>query len=166
MLKLTLKTDAVRESKIMQPMDILATAVAYVVSADGKTTVEEKAKLITMLGKHVANGDLSQADLQALTQGAFANATKIPIEKFMTVVVGSLSSGQKAVLLLNLYDVAAVDGSISMGEKRIIEVFEGALKIDENSMKTARDIIAYKNDTGVFVNPVHPKNDPSHNFCF
>jgi len=150
----------------MQPLDILATAVAFVVSADGKKTVEEKAKLITMLGKHVANSDLTQAELQTLTQGALANAAKIPIEKFMTVVVGSLSAGQKAVLLLNLYDVAVVDGSISMGEKRLIELFENALKIDENSMKLARDIIAYKNDTSVFVNPVHPKNDPSHNFCF
>ena len=150
----------------MQPMDILATSVAYVIAADGKTTVEEKAKLITMLGKHVANGDMTQAELQTLTQGAFTNAGKIPIEKYLTVVAGSLSSGQKAVLLLNLYDVAAVDGSISMGEKRIVEAFENALKIDENSMNTARDIIAYKNDTGVFVNPVHPKNDPSHNFYF
>lgn len=150
----------------MQPLDILATSVAYIITADGKTTVEEKAKLITMLGKHVANNDMTQAELQKMTQSAFSNAEKIPVEKFMTVVAGSLSAGQKAVLLLNLYDVAAVDGSISMGEKQIVEAFEGALKIDENSMKIAREIIAYKNDTGVFFNPVHPKNDPSHNFYF
>lgn len=149
----------------MQPLDILATAVAYVITADGKTTIEEKAKLVTMLGKHVANNDLSQADLQSMTQSAFSNVQKIPVEKFLTVTA-SLSSGQKAVLLLNLYDVAAVDGSISMGEKVVVEAFEEALKIDENSMKTARNIIAYKNDTSVFTNPVHPKNDPSHNFYF
>jgi uncharacterized tellurite resistance protein B-like protein len=150
----------------MQPLDILATSVAYVIAADGKTTVEEKAKLITMLGKHVANNDLTQADLQTLTQSAFTNTQKIPVEKFLSVVTGSLSAGQKAVLLLNLYDVAAVDGSISMGEREVVEAFEKALKIDEDTMKTARNIIAYKNDTSVFTNPVHPKNNPSHNFCF
>jgi uncharacterized tellurite resistance protein B-like protein len=128
-------------------LDILATSVAYVIAADGKTTVEEKAKLITMLGKHVANNDLTQADLQTLTQSAFTNTQKIPVEKFLSVVTGSLSAGQKAVLLLNLYDVAAVDGSISMGEREVVEAFEKALKIDEDTMKTARNIIAYKNDT-------------------
>lgn len=150
----------------MQPLDILATSVAYVITADGKTTVEEKAKLITMLGKHVANSDLTQADLQTLTQSAFTNTQKIPVEKFLSVVTGSLSAGQKAVLLLNLYDVAAVDGSISMGEKEIVEAFDKALKIDEDTMKTARNIIAYKNDTSVFTNPVHPKKRSVAQFLF
>ncbi|MBO6518854.1 MAG: TerB family tellurite resistance protein [Rhodospirillales bacterium] len=148
----------------MQPLDILATAIAYVIAADGQTTVEEKAKLISMLGKHVSNGDLTQDELQKMTQSAFNNAEKIPVDKFLTVVGGNLSQGQKAVLLLNMYDVAAVDGSIALGEKRIIEAFEEALEIDQASMFKARDMIAYKNDTAVFTNTLHPKNDPTHNF--
>lgn len=148
----------------MQPLDILATAIAYVVAADGQTTVEEKAQLVSMLGKHVSIGDISQGDLQRMTQSAFSNAQKIPLEKFLTVVGGSLSQGQKAVLLLNLYDVAAVDGSIALGEQKVIEAFEQALHIDEDSMTKARNIIAYKNDTAVFTNPAHPKNEKTHNF--
>jgi uncharacterized tellurite resistance protein B-like protein len=148
----------------MQPLDILATAIAYVIAADGQTTVEEKATLVSMLGKHVSNGDLTRGELQNMTQSAFNNAEKIPVEKFLTVVSGNLSQGQKAVLLLNLYDVAAVDGSIALGEKRVLEAFEEALEIDENTMIKARDIIAYKNDTAVFTNAMHPKNEKTHNF--
>lgn len=148
----------------MQPLDILATAIAYVIAADGKATVEEKAVLVSMLGKHVSNGDLSQGDLQNMTQSAFGNVEKIPVEKFLTVVSGSLSQGQKAVLLLNLYDVAAVDGTIALGERKVIEAFEQALGIDDDTMIKARGIIAYKNDTAVFTNPMHPKNEKTHNF--
>ncbi|MGJ3259831.1 MAG: TerB family tellurite resistance protein [Rhodospirillales bacterium] len=148
----------------MQPLDILATAIAYVIAADGQTTVEEKATLVSMLGKHVSNGDLTRDELQNMTQSAFNNAEKIPVEKFLTVVSGNLSQGQKAVLLLNLYDVAAVDGSIALGEKRVLQAFEEALEIDENTMIKARDIIAYKNDTAVFTNATHPKNEKTHNF--
>lgn len=148
----------------MEPLEILATALAYVITADGKTTVEEKAKLVALLNKHVTGGDISPDRLKNLTQAAFKIAQATPLERFLPTVIEGLSRGQQAALLLNIYDVVLVDGNVAAGEQHLVRQFEGVLGLDPAVMKQAQGIIRCKNDTAVFTDPTHPSNEPGFVF--
>ncbi|MBI5163191.1 MAG: TerB family tellurite resistance protein [Magnetospirillum sp.] len=148
----------------MTPLEILATALAYVIVVDGKTQVEEKAKLVTLLGKHVSKGEMAQGQVQAMTQAAFATVQHLPLARFLSTHVAGLSAAQKAALLLNLYDVVAVDGVLVEGERWAVEEFERVVDLDDTTRRLARKVLLFKNDTSLFTNPLHPHNDPAYGF--
>ncbi|CAA7624003.1 TerB family tellurite resistance protein [Magnetospirillum sp. UT-4] len=148
----------------MKHLEILATALAYACVIDGKVSVEEKAKLAAILGKHVARNELSQTDLQETIQAAFATARGTHLDKFLPEVLGRFSTGQQASLLLNLYDIVLADGTLAEGERWLLDKFENALAFDRATLRAARKVVMCKNDTSVFTNPTHPANESGYAF--
>ena len=149
----------------MESLEILVTALAYAIVADGKIKVEQKSSLLSLMGKHVhLHKDLTEDQLAALSRKAFEFARTTPLEKFIKTVTSELSGGQQAVLLINLYDTVSADGTMADGEMDVIEKFERRLNIDLSTMKIARKVIFNKNDTTVFTNPLHSGNGPGFVF--
>lgn len=140
---------------------ILARALAYVVDADSKTTLEEKAKMLTVLGKHVARGEITPHQLKGLTDDAFNHAAMVPVERFIDDIVEGLTPAQKASLVINLYDTMLVDGQVATGERTVIDKFVGAFEMSRNTIRALREVLMLKNDTGLFTDPNHPFNEPS-----
>jgi uncharacterized tellurite resistance protein B-like protein len=140
---------------------VLARALAYVVDADSKTTLEEKAKMLTVMGKHVARGEITPHQLKGLTDDAFNHAAMVPVERFIDDIVEGLTPAQKVSLVINLYDTMLVDGQVATGERTVIDKFVGAFEISRNTIRALREVLMLKNDTGLFTDPNHPFNEPS-----
>ncbi len=142
-------------------LTILARGLAYVINADSRTTFEEKAKIVTVLGKHVARGDISHGQLQAIADDAFLHSEKVPIERFLDDVKNTLTPAQKASMVINLYDAMLVDGQVATGERTVVDKFIASFEIDRQTMRALREVIMLKNDTGLFADSRHPFNEPT-----
>ena len=140
---------------------VLARALAYVVDADNRTTVEEKAKMLTVLGKHVARGDITNRQLRGLMDDAFNHASLVPVERVSDDIKEKVTPAQKASLIMNLYDAMLVDGQVASGERTILDKFVAAFEMSRNTIRALREIIMLKNDTGLFTDARHPFNEPS-----
>jgi hypothetical protein len=140
---------------------VLARSLAYVIDADSRTTFEEKAKVITVLGKHVARGEISKYELQGLTDDAFNHAGVVSVDHFLDEITPDLTPAQKISLVINLYDAMLVDGQVATGERSIVDKFIAAFEIGRNTIRALREVIILKNDTGVFADARHPFNEPS-----
>jgi uncharacterized tellurite resistance protein B-like protein len=145
----------------MTPIEILATAVAYVIMGDNRAFVEEKAKMIGLLGKHVSNQQLTNDGLRTISSAAFKFADKVPLNTFIEEVTPKLLPAQRLCILINLYDVTLADGDITMGEKDVINQFRTAFGISNEQMQPIWQIIRVKNETDMFLKTTHPMNDRS-----
>lgn len=141
---------------------VLAQSLAYVIDADNQTTFEEKASMVTVLGKHVARGEISQQQLHELANDAFNRAGSQPVEKFLDEAAATLTPAQKLSIIINLYDAMLVDGLVVAGERKIMDQFVVAFDIGRTTMRAIREISMLKNDTGLFVDPGHPFNEPDY----
>lgn len=144
------------------PLFVLATSMAYLIRADTRTTYEEKAQLIAALGKHVSNGDLNQTELQAVVSDAFDYADDIDPDVFLNTVGITLTPGQRTAVVINLYDVMLVDGSVAVGEKSLLQKFVNSFDIGRETMRVIREVTMIKNDTTIFTDRNHPLNEPSY----
>lgn len=117
--------------------------------------------MITVFGKHVARGEISQGQLRAIADDAFSYADRVPLERFLDSVTPDLTPAQKAAIVINLYDTMLVDGQVASGERAIIDKFVGAFEISRNTIRALREVIMLKNDTGLFTDARHPFNEPS-----
>ena len=140
---------------------LLARALAYVINADSRTTFEEKAKIITVLGKHVARGDITAGQLQAIADDAFVHSETVPVERFLADVTATLTPAQKASMVINLYDAMLVDGQVASGERTVVDKFISSFEMDRQTMRALREVIMLKNDTGLFADARHPFNEPT-----
>ncbi len=147
---------------LSSPLYILATCIAYLVDADTRTTFEEKAKLITVFGKHVSRNELSQDELHGVMTDAFDFVGKIEIDRFINQIEPQLSTGQKASIIINLYDAMLVDGQVAAGERNVLNKFVGAFNLSRDTMRSIREIMMLKNDTAVFTDKNHPYNEPGY----
>lgn len=142
----------------MSPLFVLIASMAYMIEADLKTVVEEKAKLVTLLRKHVSRGHMTVNDLQRSIDDAFDYAHKTGIDKFLMTSTPLLSMAQRVAIVLNLYDVILVDGLVAEGEVSVMKKFRAAYGISDAGMSMIRELVMFKNDTNLFVNPNHPRN--------
>ncbi len=147
---------------IADPLTILARALAYVIDADSQTTFEEKAKIITVFGKHVSKGDISPKALRDVTDNAFSYAHRVDIDKFVDDVKDKLTPAQKAAIVINVYDAMLVDGQVVTGERAILHKLVGAFDISISTLRGIREVLTLKNDTGLFMDSNHMYNEPSY----
>ena len=140
---------------------MLAQSLAYVIEADNRASVEEKAKMITVLAKHVARGELTQDQMRELTANAFKHAGDISLDMFLGTIVPRATPAQKLSLVVNLYDAMLVDGQVAEGERRIIDKFIAAFDLDRQTIRAVRELMLLKNDTAIFSDPQHPFNEPN-----
>jgi len=144
------------------PLFLLATSMAYLIEADTRTTFEEKAQLAAALGKHVSSGEISREELHAIVADAFDYAEDNSVDSFLVDLGTTLTPGQKTAVIINMYDAMLVDGSVAVGEKRVMQKFVNSFGLGRNTMKVIREIIMIKNDTTVFTDQSHPQNDPKY----
>lgn len=140
------------------PMSILITALAYMIEADMKTVVEEKAKLVTLFRKHVSRGHMTDGDLQREIDSAFEYIRHAGVYKFLLETTPGLTMAQRIAVVMNLYDTILVDGLVAEGEVSMMRKFRTAYGISDAALSVMRELVMFKNDTNLFINPNHPRN--------
>jgi len=144
------------------PLAILACALTYVIEADNRTTFEEKAKMLTVLGKHVGRGEMTETALHQLAADAYEFSLTMEVEHFIDATIETLTPAQKMSIIINLYDAMLVDGMVAAGERRVMDRFISRFEVDRNTIRALREVLMLKNDTGLFKAPDHPYNEPSY----
>lgn len=145
----------------MNPLEMLVTALAYLMKGDGEVSAEERAKLLAILNKHVGMKHLQPGHLKQMVAAAFTHARMVPVETFAAQASPDLSPGQKMSIYANLYDVSLADGELRGGENRVLDIFRGTFELDANMVSAMKEILLLKNDTTVFTSQSHPHNDPA-----
>ncbi len=145
----------------MTPLEMLVTALAYLMKGDGDVSAEERAKLLAIMNKHVGMKEVQPEQLKRMVGAAFGHARKVPVDVFVQQVAPELSPGQKMAIFANLYDVSLADGELRGGEKVVLDTFMVSFDLDGNQVKAMKEVILLKNDTAVFTNLGHPHNEPN-----
>ena len=150
----------------LTPMQALVTAEAYVIMADRKAVPEERASLVSLLGKHVSKRELTPSQVQRLTGDAFAYVERVPFEEFLIELEASLTPVQIYSMMANMYEAMIVDGNVVARERELIDDFARFFGLDRRVVATMREILMVKNDTAVFLRADHPSNDGDFHFGF
>ncbi len=145
--------------KPMTALFALAVSLAFMIQADKKTSVQERAGWMTVFGQLVETGTLSKGQLETMTQAAFSRAAGTELSEFLEQVTPMLSYSQKVSVLINLYDIMLTDGTIKEGERTMFRDFHQAFEINETTLRTIREFLTLKNDITLFTNSSHPYND-------
>ena len=146
----------------MRALQTLATSLAFVIDADKTVSVEEKAKLLAVLHRHVNSGDLDKDEIREISAQAFETAKTADLERFLAQVAPKLTTEQKMAILLNLYDVMMADGVMMGGEVGVISKFEQAFNVDMPTVEAVREVMTLKNDPSLFTNELNSRNDPDY----
>lgn len=150
----------------LTPLQALAVASAYVVMADKKALPEERASLVSLLGKHVSRRELSATQIQRLTADAFAYVAKYDFEKFLMSIEAILTPAQAISIVSNMYETMIVDGNVVAREKELVEQFYRFFDIDRRVINTMREMLMVKNDTSLFLREDHPNNSSDFRMSF
>lgn len=146
----------------MHALKVLVTCLAYVAEADGEITPGERAVMLADLEKWVGPGLLNQDQLKELVQHGFAEAKSKPVESFLKTVGGTLSKAQGLSILLNIIDIALVDGDLKEGERQIIERVTHALDVSSADYKACLAVLGLKESIGVYLDPTHIWNESDY----
>ncbi len=141
------------------PLFALAVSLAYAIQADSRTSLQEKAELVTIFGKLVESGEFSKSGLERMTRDAFSHASATELSDFLDEAAQALSHSQKLAILINLYDIILVDGAVKASENNVFKKFHYAFEVDEKTARKIREFLTLKHDTSLFTNPSHPYND-------
>ena len=145
-----------------QPLDLLITALAYLMKGDGEVSAAERDLLMAILNKHVEKKELEAEKLMVIVGDALTQANTVPIKTFAKEAAEQLTPGQKMSIYANLFDMALADGVMRSGEKVVLDVIRVAFEIDIKITKAMMEILVLKNDTSIFSNAVHPHNEPDY----
>ncbi len=151
---------------VLTPMQALATATAYIVMADKKAVPEERAGLVSLLGKHVSKREMSSTQIQRLTADAFAYVAKHEYDKFLLSIEDTLTPAQIILVMANMYELMIVDGHVIAREKELVDEFFRFFDIDRRIVNTVREILMIKNDTTMFLRDDHLNNGSDFRFMF
>ncbi|MCD6074949.1 MAG: Tellurite resistance protein TerB [Rhodospirillales bacterium] len=142
----------------LTPIQIFAVSLAYIIDADRLRPNEEKAEIVTLLGKHVSRGEFTDKGLAELAQFAFVRTEKQPLEAFLEETAPRLSPLQMASIYMNVMEAMLVDGVVRESEQIVMKKFQDAFHLDQETVLAIRELIFVKNDTRMFLYPEHPRN--------
>lgn len=148
----------------MTPHLAFATALLYMMSADGEIDNEEIGHLLSVLGgEDQGNGVIGVgAQNQKLLDNAVKYRRKNSVESFLQEASPILSDAQKMCILVNLIDSSLADGTPEQEEQELFAKFLQAFGISEERFRPFFEVMALKNDRSVFTNQSHPKNQPGY----
>lgn len=148
----------------MTPHLAFATALLYMMSADGEIDNEEIGHLLSVLGgEDQGNGVIGVgAQNQKLLDNAVKYRRKNSVESFLQEAAPILSDAQKMCILVNLIDSSLADGTPEQEEQELFAKFLQAFGISEERFRPFFEVMALKNDRSVFTNQSHPKNQPGY----
>ena len=123
----------------LTPKLAFATALLYMMSADGEIEQEEIGQLVSVIG-----GD------RALLDDAVKFTRKVTLDQYLTQAPGQLNEAQKLCILVNLCDSLLSDGSAAPQEQALFGRFLQAFGVPEAQFAPHFQVIAIKNDRSVF----------------
>ncbi|MDM8559755.1 TerB family tellurite resistance protein [Candidatus Parabeggiatoa sp. HSG14] len=151
------------DSEEMNPHFAFATSLIYMIGADGKVENEEVGQLLAVLGGEDNGGTIGVgANNKQLLDRAFRYQQKNSVDHFLTEAAPLLTDAQKMCVLTNLLDSSLSDGTAAPEEQELFSKFLQAFDISEDRFKPFFEVIALKNDRGVFTKTDHPSNQPGH----
>ena len=141
-------------------IELTTTVLAYVMNADGDAMKpEERARLITFLGKYVSQGMISNEQVKKIVADAQKTISVVPFRKFTEEkVVQDLYPGQKLAIYINAMDACLVDDQLSGGQTDELNTLRRALGIDLDTSRAIQRIFVLKNSSAVLSNILHPAN--------
>ena len=142
----------------LTPIQIFSVSLAYIIDADKMRPNEEKAEIVTLLGKHVSRGEFTDKGLAELAQFAFQRTEKQTLDAFLQETASRLSPLQMASIYMNVMEAMLVDGMVRESEQIVMKKFQDAFRIDQETILAIREVIFVKNDTRMFLYPEHPRN--------
>ncbi len=143
-----------------EPLDYLIVGVAYSTMVDKSASASERAKLLSLMQKHVDRGDVSATWLKEVVPAAMDYVKQVPFPDFLIQAGRALSPAQKLSLAMNMADVIMVDGKLNVHEHAMLRRIPEAVGIDTMTWYVVLDILRLTHDTTVFVDPNHPFNGP------
>lgn len=147
----------------MTPHLAFATALLYMMSADGEIDNEEVGHLLSVLGGSKRKGVIGVGQQnQALLDKAVQYRKSHSIDDFLSVVSPLLTDSQKMCMMMNLLDSSLSDGVAEPEEQALFNKFLQAFGISEERFKPFFEVIVVKNDRAVFTDQSHPKNQPGY----
>lgn len=148
----------------MTPHLAFATALLYMMSADGEIDNEEVGHLLSVLGgQDDGKGSIGVgAQSQALLDSAVKYRRKNTLDTFLQEAAPILSDAQKMCILLNLIDSSLADGQPEPEEQAMFGQFLNAFGVSEERFRPFFEVIVTKSDRSVFSDPNHPKNQSDY----
>lgn len=147
----------------MTPHLAFATALIYMMGADGKIDNEEVGQLLSVLGGEDKNGSIGVgANNQKLLDNAIRYVRSNSVEKFLSEATPLLSDAQKMCILLNLLDSSLSNGQAEPEEQVMFDKFMRAFDVSEERFRPFFEVIVLKHDRSIFTNKDHPNNSASH----
>ncbi len=122
----------------LTPRLALATALLFMVTADGQIQPEEIGQMVVSL-----NND------EQLFDDAIAYASATTFSDFLSQTASMLSHDQKICGLLNRCDSLMSDGDVATEEESLFSVFLNAWEVSDSEIKPYTQMIAKKNDHSV-----------------
>ncbi|QEP44791.1 TerB family tellurite resistance protein [Ectothiorhodospiraceae bacterium BW-2] len=151
------------DSEEMTPHFAFATALIYMMGADGEFDNEEIGHLLSVLGGSKEGGSIGVgANNKALLDRAVRYAQKNPLDKFLEESTPILTEGQRFCILVNLIDSSLADGQAEREEQVMFEKIMQTWGISEAQFEPFFEVIVLKNDRSIFTDQSHPKNQPGY----
>ncbi|MDM8568052.1 TerB family tellurite resistance protein [Thiotrichales bacterium HSG1] len=151
------------DSEEITPHFAFATALIYMIGADGKVENEEVGQLLAVLGGEESGGSIGVgANNRKLLERAYRYQQKNTVDNFLAEITPILTDAQKICILSNMLDSSLSDGDAAPEEQALFSKFLQAFDISEERFQPFFDVIALKNDRAVFTNVNHPSNKPGH----
>lgn len=151
------------KGETMTPHLAFATALLYMMASDGEMDNEEIGHLLSVLGGAKNGNSIGVgANNQDLLNRAYKYMRSTPFETFLAEATPLLSDAQKMCILLNLLDSSLADGVPEREEQIIFDKIMRSFGISEERFAPFFEVIVAKCDRSVFIDPRHPKNDPSY----
>lgn len=144
----------------MTPHLAFATALIYMMSADGEIDNEEVGHLLSVIGGEDQGGGIVGvgAQNQRLLDSAIKYRKQNSLNSFLQEASPVLSDAQKMCILVNLLDSSLSDGTPEREEQEVFAEFLRAFNISEERFKPFFEVILLKSDRSIFTNQSHPKN--------
>lgn len=148
----------------MTPHLAFATALLYMISADGEMDNEEIGHLLSVLGgEDQGNGVIGVgAQSQKLLDSAIKYRKKNSVDFFLQEAAPVLTDAQKMCILVNLIDSSLADGTPEREEQELFAKFLQVFNVSEERFRPFFEVMVLKNDRSVFTNQNHPKNQPGY----
>ena len=127
-----------KEVPELTPRIALASALLFMISADGKIQPEEMGQMVVSL-----NNDEQLFDDAV----AYGSATKF--RDFLSNTASLLNHEQKICILLNLCDSLMSDGEVAPEEESLFSLFLNAWGVNDSEVRPYMEMIAKKNDHSV-----------------
>ena len=145
----------------MTPHLAFATALVYMMKADGEMDPEEIGFLLSVVGGKEATkgGPIGVgANNRALIDRAVQYTRRHTVEQFIAEVAPKMTDAQKMCVLVNLIDCALSDGQPEPPEQAMFGKFLQGFGVPMERFKPFFEVIALKRDIAVFTTSNHPKN--------